>query len=81
MLKTEACLVYNNTDQHLLQQQAEVAKQELQKINTECAEFEKKESELKEREVDVKHDLQQCENVYKENSAKLKFHKDKVCVY
>ena len=63
-----------------MQQQAEAAKQELQKINAECTELEKKESDLKEKEVDVKHDLQQCENLHKENSAKLKFHKDKVCV-
>ena len=38
---------------------------------------------MKEEEVDVRHNLQQYENVYKENSAKLKFHKDKVygCYY
>ena len=65
-------------DQIFLQAQAEVAKQQLQKINAEFADLEKKEAELKEKEVDVKHELQQCENVYKENAAKLKFHKDKV---
>ena len=71
---------FESTAHCLLLKKAEEAKPELQKINTQCVELEKKENELKEKEVDVRHNLQQCDNVYKENSAKLKFHKDKVYV-
>ena len=63
------------------QEQAEAAKVELDKINAECSELQKTENELKEKEVDVKHEVQKFENVHKENAAKLKHHKDKVCAF
>eukprot|EP00795_Rhopilema_esculentum_P016959 gene16959-8457_t len=75
-LEDEAAKVIEEREES--QAQAEVAKEELQKINAECTELEKNESELKAKEVDVKHELQQYENILKENSMKLRHHKDKI---
>eukprot|EP00794_Sanderia_malayensis_P006418 gene6418-7150_t len=65
-------------DYHTSQQKMQTAEEELKKVQEECKVFEKQESELKEKEVDLKHDVQKFDNIMKENNSKLKHWKAEI---
>ncbi len=55
-----------------------VAEKELKQVQEEYKEFEKQDIELKEKEMDLKHDVQKFDNIVKENASKLKHWKSEV---